>query len=192
MKSKVNPLTILIQKMEQNKNIRYAVYIGVAVCALVFFFISVGTTKKTNPSGKEENLHADNVTFSEENEYFSHAKLEKRLEDLLSKMEGVGKVKVMVMLDGSSELSIASDESKSKGDGVSSSSKQAVIISNSSVEEPIVLRHLMPKILGVLVIAEGADNVNIRLDIIAACSTVLGVKQNLVEVFNMNNSGSNE
>lgn len=192
MKFKANPLTVLSQKMEQNKYIRYAVYLSVAACALIIFLISNNKKIDVKHNSKGGSTDADNVNYSKKNDYFSHDEIERRLEDLLSKMEGVGKVKVMVMFDGSSELDIASDESSSKGDSGSSSNKQTVIISNNDDEEPIVLRHLMPKILGVLVIAEGADDVNVKLDIISACSTVLGIKQSIVEVFNMNNSGINE
>ena len=44
----------------------------------------------------------------------------------------------------------------------------------------------MPTVCGVIVVAEGAGDVAVQLDIISAVSTVLGIKQGKVQVFEMN------
>lgn len=43
----------------------------------------------------------------------------------------------------------------------------------------------MPKIRGVIVIAEGAADISVRFSLAAAVSTVLGIDENSVEVFAM-------
>ena len=60
------------------------------------------------------------------------------------------------------------------------------MLSTSSGEEAIVLKELLPKVCGVVVVAEGARDVTVNMDIVSAVSTVLGIKQSNVQVFEMN------
>ena len=55
----------------------------------------------------------------------------------------------------------------------------------SGGESPIILTERMPKIRGVIVIAEGAADISVRFSLAAAVSTVLGIDENSVEVFAM-------
>lgn len=111
--------------------------------------------------------------------------LEARLEDILSQMQNAGQVRVMVTFDNAQEKVIAADEQKSSGSSGTSEASHPVKTSGSGGENPIILTERMPKIRGVIVIAEGAADISVRFSLAAAVSTVLGIDENSVEVFAM-------
>lgn len=49
--------------------------------------------------------------------------------------------------------------------------------------EPIVLKEEMPEILGVVVVAKGATNAAVRLNIVRTVQVLLGVTYDKIEVF---------
>lgn len=108
--------------------------------------------------------------------------LEEKIEDLLSKAEGVGKVQVMVTLKNAGEIILKSDV-KTNGD-----TKEETVIyekgSNGSLT-PFVTDRIVPQVSGVLIIAEGADNARIIADIIEAVEAVLGIGSNKIKVMKM-------
>lgn len=114
--------------------------------------------------------------------------IEKRLEDILSRMDGVGRAKVMLTLDRTGEQVLALDE-KSSGGGAGASETRPATVQSGGREEPIVLTEVLPRIRGVIVIAEGAASISVRQNILAAVSTVLGIEEKAVEVFVMAGSG---
>ena len=89
-------------------------------------------------------------------------------------------------VDSRAETVIASEEQSSKTDSGITKSIKPSTVSSSSGEEPIILTELMPTVCGVIVVAEGAGDVAVQLDIISAVSIVLGIKQGKVQVFEMN------
>ena len=82
--------------------------------------------------------------------------LEVRLENILSKINGVGKVDVMITYDA---------------EPVSAESSAAT-----------------SKPLGAIVIAEGADNLEVRIKIQQSVQTVLGIEARQVKIFEMGNN----
>ncbi|MBR3299709.1 MAG: hypothetical protein IKI64_11020 [Clostridia bacterium] len=114
--------------------------------------------------------------------------IEKRLEDILSRMDGVGRAKVMLTLDRTGEQVLALDE-KSSGSGSGANETRPATVQSGGREEPIVLTEVLPRIRGVIVIAEGAASISVRQNILAAVSTVLGIEEKAVEVFVMAGSG---
>ncbi|MFO7154640.1 MAG: stage III sporulation protein AG, partial [Caldicoprobacter oshimai] len=51
--------------------------------------------------------------------------------------------------------------------------------------KPLVIKEMEPEIKGVIVIAEGAKDIRVKLDLIRAVQTALGVSPQQVEVFEM-------
>ena len=181
MKSEAKPkpiLTAAAELLEKNRGLRYAICAAAALLALVLFLTSgvFGSCRESPASAAEE----EPKTTAETGEM-----LEKRLESVLSKMAGVGKVTVMLTLEQTSEQVLASDgRSSSSEAGISSESRPATV-TTSGRESPIVLTERMPRVRGVIVVAEGAANIAVRMNISAAVSTVLGIDEKCVEVFVM-------
>ena len=122
--------------------------------------------------------------------------LEERLEIILSEIKGVGKVKVMITLEETKEKIPATNskinnektmETDSQG-GVreinrEDSNIEIATISDGSV---VVLKEMQPKVKGVIVVAEGAYDLEIKEKLYQAVKTVLGVSGNRVEVYSSN------
>jgi stage III sporulation protein AG len=82
--------------------------------------------------------------------------IEKRLSAILSQIEGAGEVRVMVTYET---------------DSVASASSQA--------EEDATIK-------GVVIVADGADDIKVRMNLIRAARTLLNVEADAIEVFDRN------
>ena len=174
MKNGNSIFAVLAEALEKNKKLRTILYAVLIILALAIFLTSglFGGGKDTNKSsGRTEEEQTGEFSNTEEARM-----LEARLEDILSQMQNAGQVRVMV---------IAADEQKSSGSSGISEASRPVKTSGSGGESPIILTERMPKIRGVIVIAEGAADISVRFSLAAAVSTVLGIDENSVEVFAM-------
>ena len=181
MKNGNSIFAVLAEALEKNKKLRTILYAVLIILALAIFLTSglFGGGKNTNKSsGRTEEEQTGEFSNTEEARM-----LEARLEDILSQMQNAGQVRVMVTFDNAQEKVIAADEQKSSS-GISEASRP-VKTSGSGGESPIILTERMPKIRGVIVIAEGAADISVRFSLAAAVSTVLGIDENSVEVFAM-------
>ena len=120
---------------------------------------------------------------------------EERLALVLSEIDGVGDVRVMISYEGGMKKVIAYDTTTSndktsasgKETEYTSENKSPVTVNVSGTSSPLVLQELKPEIVGVIVVAEGAGNIRVRLDLLSAVKTVLNISSDKVEVFTMNN-----
>ncbi|MFA9463251.1 MAG: stage III sporulation protein AG [Velocimicrobium sp.] len=124
---------------------------------------------------------------------------EKRLEDTLSEVEGIGAIKVMITLKESSEKvalkdSPYSQENSSESDGsggsrVSSSATredETVMISEQSGESsPYIIKEVEPQVEGVLVLASGATNSETIEEIVGAVQVLFDVPVHKIKVMKM-------
>lgn len=119
--------------------------------------------------------------------------LETKLEDILSYMVGVKKVKVMITLEDTLEKVPAfnttqnnetTNEIDSQG-GTRETIRENMTIQVATGKEGslTVLKEIKPTIKGVIVIAEGADNLEVKEMLYEAVKTVLGISGNKVEVY---------
>ena len=102
---------------------------------------------------------------------------EARLEDILSKTEGVGEVSVMITYYASSEKALAYEtktnrRSDSSGVPDAESSDEKAVMSDG---EPVILREIYPDVKGVVVIADGAKDPTVKQAVCEAVSTSLGI-----------------
>lgn len=99
---------------------------------------------------------------------------EEKLESILSEISGAGKVEVMITYYGSSEKDIAYETktSTSGSDKNSSGSedKKAVI----SGGEPVVVQEKYPRVKGVIVVAQGADSIEVKRALTDAVTAATG------------------
>ena len=128
----------------------------------------------------------------------TEATLESRLEDILSTVRGAGKVRVLVTYATAGERVAATvsttDESVSETSGGATATRseqsremqQPATISTEGGQSPIILVEKEPEIRGVIVVAEGAADPTVRLNLQRAVQAVTGVSLSCIEVFEMN------
>ena len=112
---------------------------------------------------------------------------EKRLEEILSKINGVGKVSVMITYEATPEYDIAYEvnESKTQRDDNNEITKDTSAVLSSG--EPFVKRSIYPEIKGVLVVIGRGDSF-IKREVQNAVSTAIGVAIHKVCVMEGNQS----
>lgn len=136
----------------------------------------------------QEKPEASPVTVATE-----EAGLEERLGEALSQMRGAGQVRVLITYETGEELVTATvsttDESISGGEGSTSSQKRETVqpatVTTEAGQQAIVLYEKEPQIRGVLVVAEGAGDPSVRLNLQRAVMAVTGVSLDRIEVFEM-------
>lgn len=117
----------------------------------------------------------------------SSAALETRLAAILSEINGAGKVNVLITYYSTSELLTAATtnthstvtEGISNKSSTTSETTSPIIVGN----DVIVLKEIMPEVKGVIVVAEGASDVRVRLELLRAVQTVLEIDANAIEIF---------
>lgn len=128
-----------------------------------------GETQPAQQSGRE-------VEFGTE-------ELEGRLEETLSRMEGVGEAHVVLTLHSGPGQVLAQDDQQSARAEQSESARTTVILSRGSgVEEPVVLRQLSPQFQGALVVCSGGDDPSVRLKVVEAVAAVTGLGADQIAV----------
>ena len=125
------------------------------------------------------------------------ATLETRLESILGAVRGAGRVRVLVTYATAGERVTATvstlDESVSETSGGATAThnrqsremRQPATVSAEGGQSPIILVEREPEIRGVIVVAEGAGDPTVRLNLQRAVQAVTGVSLSAIEVFEM-------
>lgn len=169
-------------------------FLIILVITLIFINkILKGDEKKakgdyTNESGVELALDNDEINVS-------YNEFEMKLENILTKINGVGKVSVLLTYSESSTVvpiynisqSTSTTEEKDTSGGTrtitSEDNKKDVITDSSS--NIVTEKQIMPKIEGAIITAEGAKDANIKSNIIVAVEAVTGLANHKIQVFEM-------
>ena len=121
--------------------------------------------------------------------------MERRLEEVLLAVEGVGEVKVMITLKDNGEKQLQSDTlreqsstSETDSSGGSRSVQEAreeyntVIMNDGSSDSPYITRETVPEIEGVLVVARGAGDTSVKTEIYEAVQALFNVPAHKIKV----------
>lgn len=105
----------------------------------------------------------------------------------LSRIDGVGKLELMLTLESTGEAVYASDTRESANGTQSTSRERSVtVVSESGYgQRPVTVKELYPTFRGAVVLCEGADNVQVRCAVVEAVSTMCGIGADKVAVLKM-------
>lgn len=106
---------------------------------------------------------------------------EKRLEEMISSIQGAGKTKVMVTLECSDENVYAVEETSNE----SSYENSVVIVETKDGEGGILLKVTQPKIRGVAVVCTGGASPAVRQSIIDTLTAVLDISSARISIATM-------
>ena len=152
---------------------------------------------------QENNVNTKQLALQEQDknnvELTASEELEKKLENILSKIEGVGNVKVCINYSESSEVvamfnensKVSTTEETDTSGGIrkiqqTDSQKDIVYKEDNGEKTPITKKVVQPKIEGAIVTAKGANNANTKSNIIQAVEAVTGLATHKIQVFEMN------
>lgn len=155
--------------------------------------------KVTNSTGKQLATTNNSQTLvSNQNSSTKSISLEEKLEDILSKIEGVGSVKVFInYLESSETVAMYNENSKTSTTEETDKSggtrkveqtdlqKEVIYQEQNGTKTPIVQKTVEPKIEGAIITAKGAGDINVKTSIIQAVEAATGLATHKIQVFTM-------
>ncbi len=156
------------------------------------------TTKpESNTTSKQlANTNQNNGKTGNQMETADH--LAEQLEGILSKIQGVGEVKVFVNYSESSEViamynettKTSNTEENDTSGGIrkiqeTDSQKDIIYQEENGEKMPITQKVVQPKVEGAIITAKGANNAEIKTNIIQAVEAVTGLATHKIQVFEM-------
>ncbi len=185
-----NKIADKIKKMLTGKKGKDGMIILILIGVLIAV-IAIPTEEK-----KEEAQEMPDVGVTgETNDEAYETRLENRLEEILSCMDGVGKVEVMITLQASSkevvEKDISSQQNNERGEETLDTihimkEENTVYTEDGNASIPYVVQEIYPEIEGVLVVAEGGDNSYVNLAIVDAIQALFDVDVHKIKIVKMN------
>lgn len=186
---------VKIDNKDNKKNIENLIWFAVLLVIVIISinFIWKGDKNKNNTN--KNSIVLANETISCNSEVMDD-NLEKRLEETLAKISGVGDVKVLITYSQTSIInpvynenydeSITEEEDASGGKRTVSSSSNKKEVVSSSNNEVITRSVTSPQIQGAVVIAKGAGDSSVKASIIQAVEAATGLSTYKIQVFEMN------
>lgn len=115
------------------------------------------------------------------------AELENKLQNLIENIKGAGNVRVMITVEGSPEIIYLSDNSATNstnmsGATTSTNTSSPIIVEVGGQDSALIRTENLPKVKGVIVVSSGASDVAVKLDILNAVSTLLGISNEQISV----------
>lgn len=192
---KLDNLFTSLKKLMLSKDKLLLILLGGVL--LVIVSLPVKNDKKTSVSSKENNATAsaasETYVIKDTDDYA--LVLERKLENILSEAEGIGKVEVFITLEDSGSLILKSDvketvkkTSSKDGEQLEEIMREETVIYKKDSDGsliPYITQTFYPTISGVLVIAQGAGDAGIVAEIVEAVKAVLGVEANKIKVMKM-------
>lgn len=197
-KEKLQSLILKNESKDNKKKIENIVVLIVIVIIVIIAinYIWSDENKQTSKNEVEQNFGKQLATTNESKE---KEDLEEKLENILSKIEGVGNVKVVITYSESSEvIAMYNEDNKDStieetdsGGGKritkeNDTKKQVIFEEENGSKVPMTQKVITPKIEGAVVTAVGANNALIKNNIIQAVEALTGIATHKIQVFEMN------
>ena len=112
--------------------------------------------------------------------------LEQELEDVLSKLDGAGKVRVLLTESSGSETYYQQDEDRMEDEGGKQIRSDTVILTDSGRGQSGLVRRVDPPVyLGAVVLCQGADSARVKLAVTEAVANATGLSTDRITVLKM-------
>lgn len=149
---------------------RFQMPLLVLALGVLLLLLPAGSTKEA--ADADEMLQADTAMALDE----------QALQELLSHMEGVGRVELLLRTDGSAQTQYLTDLRTTED-----TMEQTTVFQTgqSSRKTPVVVKTTPPEILGALIVCDGADSALVRLRLTQAVSALTGLGSDKISVMKM-------
>ena len=198
-----------IKKLAKNKNNLVVLVLTGVLLMIIALPVKNKSTQSTENEAEAQN---NNNSYFNSSEYdgtgnygenlsegqFYIARMEEKLEEVLSQLEGAGKVEVLITLETSEEKIVEKDvpvvrsntEETDSAGGTRTINNvdmgESTVFSNTgNNSQPYVIKTVSPRIEGVVVLAEGAGNGNVSINISEAVQVLFGIEAHKIKVMKM-------
>ena len=168
---KTEKIAPIIEKLKKDKKVLLIILISfIGISMIVLSEFEPSEEKYTYEDGTE---HADIGGKAE-------------LEQIIGKIEGVGKVEVMVAYEGSSETVYASDKSEQSKASETKTEQEHIILDKGNTEDGLRLKEIYPKVIGVAVVCEGGGSPVVKNEITLLLKALYSLNSNNISISEMN------
>ncbi len=151
---------------------------------LVVLLICINYIFKSDDKNSNNTSSTSNINSSEQSDLENEVEsVKKSLEDILSKINGIDDVSVMLTYSSSGKQNLAYNTKEESLDGNKTSEKSVAYNEQSGNKTAIVESTETPKVEGIIIVARGANNVEIKSKIATAAAMVVNVPVYKVQVF---------
>lgn len=165
-----------IRKMTSGKNKTSLIAI-IGIIGIVLIAIS-GLKPSDSADSKNNAVSGAPAAFEDDGDSYKD-QVGNELENILSKIDGVGECEVMLSVEGTAEYIFAENVDKSQDLSSNGSSdryqNEIVMIENSGSRQALVRKIVRPKICGVVVVCRGGGDITIKERVIKAVSAALNI-----------------
>ena len=183
-----------MQKIKEKK-LKRSDWLILVLAGILILIIALptDTEEKKQAEKSKENISKENNIMEA-----SKDEIERKLEDILEKIDGAGDVKVMITYQDSGTQVVEKDKNTSENSleesdstgGVRSTKEQQ--LQESTVYEeadagntPFVSKELLPKVEGILIVASGGDNQKVKQNISEAVLALFQVEAHRIKIVKM-------
>lgn len=157
-----------------------------ALAGILLLVLSMPQKQESQVEKEESKLEV-----TENNAYIEA--MEKKLEETLRTIAGVGKVEVMLTLESSKEAVLNKDtqteqekmKEDTKSNDVIKENEETVLTENSGNQQPYIIKEIEPKVAGVVVVLEGGGNPVIVKEVTEAVQVLFHLEVNKIKVLKM-------
>lgn len=151
-------------------------YVAAVLLLGVVLLLWPSESKENTPKQTEQT--PDDATYA--------AQIEARLEQMLCKVDGAGKVEVMLTLQSGARTQYQMDtQTDTDGERSSVERKTVILSEGSAYDEAAVSEVYYPQFQGALIVCEGADSAAVRLNLIEAVTALTGLGSDRITVVKM-------
>ncbi|MGI5970306.1 MAG: stage III sporulation protein AG [Oscillospiraceae bacterium] len=168
----------IFKAVDKYKYLLIVIFVGILLIALPIGGKGTGENSK---NADDADIYA-----------YELSEIEARLEEALSRIDGVGDVKVILTLKTGTERILATDRSSSYKAGdtgevseYDTDESTVVISSGSGIQEAVVVKTLYPEYQGALIVCRGGGNSTVCLTVTEAVSALTGLGSDKIKVTKM-------
>lgn len=181
------------------KNIENAVvFIIILIVTILIINMIWGNPDKNTDENTVKNSTTTKLVNGETKENTDTEQIENSIKQILSKINGVGKVDVLITYSETSQVVAMYNEtykeSQTEEEDTSGGTrtiaevnkdKEIIYKEENGEKVPITEKVVMPKMEGALIVAEGANNAEIKTNIIQAVEALTGLSTHKIQVLEM-------
>ena len=153
-------LSNFLTKLKKIK-IEYLVVVALALVALIITFNAFSSDNKDVATVNEIDAYVDG--------------LENKLEACLKKVSGAGDVKVIISVASGKSQVVATENTTDVYGNVT----ESPLMVNG---KPFVIKENYPEIVGVVIVAQGANNLAVKMNLLSAAQTFLSIDEGKIKV----------
>lgn len=187
-------------KKKIENTVFFIVVLIITIIAINFIWNGTEQTNKikTNETDSSKVLAKTTQNQDESQTLKTTDNLSQNLEDILSKIQGVEDIKVFIYYSESSEtIAMYNENSKSSTTeetdttgGIrkiqeTDTQKDIIYQENNGQKTPMTKKVIQPKIEGAIITAKGANNIEVKTNIIQAVEAATGLATHKIQVFEM-------